>query len=379
MHIVVVSELEIGSRRAHAINVIKTAGGFARLGHRVTLLCRSGEGEVSAYLHELGEEGLEVELWDGPAGTAGGSRAMGDWACARALALGADAVYARHFAAAVACSRAGLATTLETHAYVGDANPMLVEAVRATRGGRGRSLRSIVTISDRLADWYAQLGADASRIGVIPDGVDVERFARPGTLEVADPLREGREDGRPIAVYSGHLYDYKGVPTVLDAAALASDWDFALVGGMPEDIERTRARVTERALANVRVIGWVPHREVPGYLWHADALLLPPSAREASKDWTSPVKLGEYLASGRPIVASAIPALRDWLGDDEAIWFTPDDAASLVEGLSLVRTMPGSVRESLRMQGQSRAREFAYARRAERILRSLGESRTLAA
>ena len=48
---------------------------------------------------------------------------------------------------------------------------------------------------------------------------------------------------------------------------------------------------------------------------------------------TSPVKLGEYLASGTPIVASDISALRDWLTDDDVHFVLPDDGSDLAQGI----------------------------------------------
>ena len=97
-------------------------------------------------------------------------------------------------------------------------------------------------------------------------------------------------------------------------------------------------------------------------------LLLPPSANEPSKDWTSPVKLGEYLAAGGPIVASRIPALRDLLGVRDAFWFEPDDAEDLVRAVGSAL----SERRDSRQRRQARAAElaegFSYRRRARRIM-----------
>jgi len=370
MHVLVASDFELGSHRAHAINVVKTAGGMRRRGHEVTVLCRE-PADVAAHealVQPYDEPGLTwqtvpVDAADGDQGP------RRERAFAQALVDrldGVDLVYARHFRAGLAAAQRGVPTALETHAYVGDANPALQAAIEATRG----PLRCLVTISDVLAQHYVSRGADAARVAVVPDGVDVARFRAPddGAIGACPFPRTLRQH----VLYAGHLYDYKGIPTVLAAARRMPDVGFELLGGAPEDIARQRA--ASQDLPNVRVHGLVPHRDVPRWLWHADALLLPPSAREPSAGWTSPVKLGEYLASARPIVASAIPGLQAWVDERCVTWFAPDDALDLTIAL---REALGEQRERRATRvaaATSLAGEFDYRNRAARILAGVDAS-----
>jgi glycosyltransferase involved in cell wall biosynthesis len=168
-------------------------------------------------------------------------------------------------------------------------------------------------------------------------------------------------------VYVGHLYDYKGIPTVLESAARLPDVHFHLVGGWPEDIHRQQRRTQELRLASVTFHGLKPHSAVPRFLWHADVLLLPLSQHHPSAAWTSPLKLGEYLASGTPVVATDVPALRDWVTDDEVEFVPPDDAGALAEGIR--RVLRDKARaEQLRVAGLRKAQDFSYKRRAIAIL-----------
>jgi len=334
----------------------------------VRVICRAGEGRAEQAAALYAEPDL---AWTcapvTPRQGDGRARAFGAWAVDRAMAWGADVVYARHFRAALASASAGVPTVLETHAYVGDAKPVLDEAFAATRDG---GLRAISTISTRLAAHYVERGADPERVHVVPDGVDVELFT-PGADLGEDPM-----SGRDRALYAGHLYDYKGIPTLLDAAALLPGAGVHLLGGTDEDVARVRSRVREMGLGNVHVHGPVSHASVPRWLWHADVLVLPPSGREASCAWTSPVKLGEYLASGVPIVASAIPALRDWVDESVVTWFEPDDAGSLATALeSVLRAGPD---EAGRARRAALAREFSYERRASTLLACAIETREVA-
>lgn len=346
MRITVASEIPLDSPRAHAINVVKTAGGFARLGLDVTLCVRPPSGSIAAALHALGEPDLRVELIEDA-----GPEAFAHRAASRA----GDLLYARHFHAAIAGLGLGVPTLLETHAHINDPNPMLQAAIEATTRGLALS-----TISHRLREHYIARGGAASRIAVVPDGVDPAMFARPAALPPSPLAGAG-----PHIVYAGHLYDAKGVPTMLEAAALLPALSFTLVGGLPEDI----ARHGPSAPANVRLHPRVPLAQVPPFLWHADALLLVPSATDPSKDWTSPVKLGEYLASGTPLICSRIPALLDWLDDRHATWCEPDDAAALAAAIEHAVAMPTELGRSERLL---RAESLSYRSRAERMLALLG-------
>lgn len=377
MIIAAITEVEADSPRAHFINIVKTAGGFARLGHTVILLCRGcaggGNGGVAA---RFAEPRLRVIAAPGgvadrgpPAARAG---AFARWAIAEAAAQGADFVYARSFCSAMAAADAGLAVVMETHAHIDDPNPVLQAALEAS-ARRARPIRGIVTISHRLSAHYAERGADAARVHIVPDGVDLDLFSRPDPLTAPAPF-PARDDIRAV-VYSGHLYDEKGIPTLIDAAPGINSCCPArihLVGGLPDDIRRAEARAARVAPGLVHIHGPVAHAEVPPWLWHADCLVLPPSGRDPSAHWTSPVKLGEYLASGTPIVASAIPALRDWLDERTVRWFSPDDPSDLTRAVAEALGEGEDQALERRKHARELAAAFSYPARARAILRAGG-------
>jgi len=362
MEVAVISQIRPGSSRAHAINVIKTAGGFERLGHSVTVYCNAPE---PAHEHAPGDAYAEPRLrWCfAPESVADDAESFGRWAAHGAA--NADLVYARNFWGPILTAEAGTPTVMESHAHAGTENELLDRCLRSTRG----PMRAVVTIGQVLRQDFLLRGAEPTRVHVVPDGVDFELFDRA-------PKHDYGQD-RPNIVYAGHLYDYKGIPTVIDAARMLPRCRFHLVGGLAEDIRRVRTSIEVLGLANVRVHGRVLHAEVPAWTRGADVLLLPPSAGEASKDWTSPVKLGEYLASGPPIVVSRIPALVDALDREPVVWFEPDDAGSLAAAIE------DALRTRADQPGRARRRELAqglsYAARAGRILAAASMNEQVAA
>ena len=360
MRILVAGGFEADSLFAHAINTVKMAQGFARLRHDVTLVCRRPKsGPVDP--DELAARfGLSVPLtWRQLPHFVGEGRKFAACAMIHAKRFRPDLVYARNYVLPAWSSRLGLETVGESHAHPDNHARKFCRFIRATTH---RRFKRLVTISHHLADHYRARGVPAQKLLVLPDAVDLESFRRPANL----PPGPFPTD-KPNIVYAGHLYDYKGIPTVLEAAAQMPEARFHFVGGCPEDVVRQRKRAEHWALSNTVFHGLRPQAEVPPYLWHADALLLPPSRHHPSARWTSPVKLGEYLASGTPVVATDIPALRDWLTDDAVEFARADDPGDLARAVRCVLRDRARAHR-LRQTARRLAERLSYTRRAQTIL-----------
>lgn len=372
MRIASISECHVGSAWAHAINVIKTSGGFARLGHEVTLLCRAHpEGDdPRARLAEFGEPSLPVETAP-PSVAPDDPAAFAAWAVGRAEALGVQLCYCRHFLAPVLAARRGLPVAMETHAYAGDRNPALLGALGATRDPLA-PIDAVITIHPTLRDYYITAGADPARVHVVPDGVDAHLFTPPAALPPAP--WSGDAPDRPRVVYAGRLFAYKGVDTLVHAAAMLPGWIIELLGDPEEERRRLERLSEELGVTNVRFQGRRPLAEVPRWLWHARALVLAPSAKEPSAAWTSPVKLGEYLAAGPPIVASDIPGLREWVDEPAVRWTAPDDAAALARAIERCGSESAGERAARRAVAAELVRQYAYEQRARRIMEAVGRT-----
>lgn len=364
MNLLVVGAFEANAHVAHAINTVKMAQGFARLGHEVTILCRRPQrGAVDpaalAKAYGLTEPLSWIQL----------PYLVGQhWVFALAslpvlLRKKPDLVFARNYTVPLLSSRLGIATVAESHAHPDNRTAPFMHLVSTTPYP---SFRLWVTISRRLADHYVSLGVPRDKLIVLPDAVDLQLFERPAVTPPSPYYGE-----KKAVAYVGHLYDYKGIPTILEAAALLPEADFHLVGGLPQDIRRQKTRIRQMGLFNVTLHGLYPHGQIPPFLWNADVLLLPPSAKHPSAAWTSPVKMGEYLASGTPVVATAVPALRDWLTGDEVRFVAPDDAGELMDGILAVLRDPDYAAR-LSQAGLEKASTLSYRHRAARIVERIG-------
>jgi glycosyltransferase involved in cell wall biosynthesis len=369
MKIVVASAFEAASPKAHAINTVKIAEGFARLGHALHLICLSPKrGLVSPDELNARYAISSPIIWHQlPAKWMGRAVTPHWFFCALAfpliLRIKPDLIYSRNYILPAMSSRFGIPTIGETHAWPDNQTREFRTFLKATRH---KAFRHCVTISPYLAEQYAQLGAASDKLMVLPDAVDLRMFSAPETLHLQP---SPYASCGPHVVYAGHLYDYKGIPTVLEAAALLPAVQFHLVGGLPKDIERHQQTIQAQQLQNVTLHGLKPYSEVPAYLWHADLLLLPPSANHPSAQWTSPVKLGEYLASGTPTLITRIPALTHWVTEDEACFVPPDNAPAMAESIRQLLTDKQRAQQ-LAAQGLKKAQQLTYEARVSKMLAS---------
>jgi glycosyltransferase involved in cell wall biosynthesis len=195
------------------------------------------------------------------------------------------------------------------------------------------------------------------------NAVDTSAF---GSVEKSDARKVlGIPQDAKLAVYTGHLYEWKGAGTLAEAAIHLPDVTFAFVGGTEADVANFKKEWGNTP--NIQIVGYVPHDQIPLWQAAADVLVLPNSAKEdISVHYTSPMKLFEYMASNRAIVASDLPSIREIVPPDAAYFAGPDNPESFAEMITKALNDDRSAARS------DRAREivadFTWQRRASRIL-----------
>jgi glycosyltransferase involved in cell wall biosynthesis len=234
----------------------------------------------------------------------------------------------------------------------------------------------VVCITAGLAEEYVAGGVDPKRILVSPDAVDFERFSSlPEKAEARNAL--AIPPNAPVVCYTGHLYSWKGAHTLARASRhLPNEYLVYVVGGTEEDVNSFRRFLRDEGLDKVKSIGHVPPDRVPAYLAAADVLALPNSGRsETSARFTSPMKLFEYMAAGRPIVASRLPSLQEVLRDGENALLVPsDDPKALAAGI-VTLARDAQLAHRLSETARQNVRSRTWDARAEAILDALSNHR----
>ena len=274
-----------------------------------------------------------------------------------------ELVYTRSEWVAILLARLGIATVLELHHL--SRGPAQARAARAAR--ELNPLIGVVCVSEALREEMIRQGFPAEKLLVAPDGVDLARFAAPLTTAEARRLLGLPEEGR-IVCHLGHLYPGRGVEVLLQCAARLPDIGFLLVGGDTADISLHRQAVERQRLSNVRFVGMVPNTIVPRYLYAANVVVMPYTQGTPTHRFMSPMKMFEYMASSRPIVASDHPVLHEILSPDEnAIFVPPGDVDAFVAGLTRVLA-DQALASRLASRARDDVRAYSWQRRAERIL-----------
>ncbi len=196
-----------------------------------------------------------------------------------------------------------------------------------------RRMDAVIAITEGLRGWYLDAGFDPQRLFVAPDAVDLRAFASRDREAARSRLEI--PGNAPVVCYLGHLYPWKGVDTLVEAARHAApDVQWVVVGGISPDLDRIRAAAAD--LPNVHVMGHLPPDEARLYLVAADVAVIPFSGRQViAREHTSPLKLFEYMAAERPIIASDLPSLREVLDHERnALLVAPDDPSALAAAVT---------------------------------------------
>lgn len=250
------------------------------------------------------------------------------------------------------------------------------------RGGRAIQRRvvgrvgHVVAVTRRLADDLIALGADAQRTHVAHDGIRGERFAA-----VPDQAEARQQIGWPadafVVGYVGRLQTMamdKGVGVLVEALAQVGGCALALVGGPDATAAEFRQRWRELGQDEARFLyaGQVAPERVPLYLSACDVCAMPFPWTTHFAYYASPIKLFEYMASRRALVASELPSVAEVVRDGEsALLVPPSDVDALAAAIRRLKDDP-ALRDQLADHAYTLVMEsYTWAARARFILKQV--------
>jgi glycosyltransferase involved in cell wall biosynthesis len=239
--------------------------------------------------------------------------------------------------------------------------------LRAREGAVYRQADALAALTEWLIADLREEYRVATQAAVVPDGVDLQ-------LAQAAILRE-RPDGPTRLLYLGSLHPWKGVSSLICALAQIPDAYLRVAGGPAQRIAelQTLARSLEVA-SRVVFLGHVLPVNRFKVIAEADICLLPLSDTSIGSRYTSPLKLFEYMALGKPIVSADVPAIRSVLSSGEsALLVPPGDIAALAAAVRKLMEQPAMAAQ---LGGRARqlARQYSWQARAATLLRLAGDA-----
>ncbi|MFY9462613.1 MAG: glycosyltransferase, partial [Candidatus Sungiibacteriota bacterium] len=202
---------------------------------------------------------------------------------------------------------------------------------------------------------------------VFPNGVDLAMF-RSQESGASARAALGIPESRPVVMYAGRVYAWKGLGVLPAVARKLPDFDFYIVGGTAEEMRAIGAM--DEQPKNLICVGHRPFQEIPRWLRAANVLIATgTNANAYSFLHTSPMKLFEYAAAGRPIVAARTPAIEDVFtsrGQNGIFFYEPDSADGLAVAIHAVFMDPETTTEQVETVRDS-VSLYQWQYRAEKI------------
>ena len=370
MRIYYLSASEIPSQTANSVHVMKMCDAFSSQGYDVELYARKGEllKNKDPFSRYGTRSVFPIHFFVWPK-----LRVVGPIIYVLRVFLhllrspAPDLFYSRYIYLAYLATFLKIPCIYEAHVFPASPAQRLAEILFMRR----RRFHRLVVISNALkTDYLAAYPTLQSRMVVVAhDGAD----SPPKNGSDSFRSETGKKHDKLRICYVGQLYPGKGMEIIEQLAPRFPELEFHVVGGRDEDLRYWRARAV---FPNLSLHGYVKHRDIGKYYRRFQIALVPFQTRvtlEGAKGdisrWTSPLKVFEYMAYGKAIVASDLPVLREVLRNGvTAIMVPPEDINAwavalkdLVQDGALMARLGLAARKLLE-------EEYTWDRRVARVL-----------
>lgn len=247
--------------------------------------------------------------------------------------------------------------------------------------GQCNGCAKVICLTSPIRDEIVRWGVDPKGVMVESDGVDLARFSRvPKAAQAKSAF--GLPADRWIVGYVGSLVTRndleKGVRELLQALSILKrsegkyfGW---IVGGPEKKIEEYKKHALSLGLSDedIRFEGQLPASWVPRTIAACDLCVYPaPKSAESHPYFmrdTSPLKLFEYLAAGKPIVCADLPPIRDTVDETMVTFCKPAEGPkSMANAIEWIVGHQGEAEEKAK-KGKEHVKRFEWKERMGRIL-----------
>lgn len=221
-----------------------------------------------------------------------------------------------------------------------------------------RSADLVFVTSEKLRERAAKYRHE---VHLFPSGVSIEAFEAGAAREVPEELRALP---RPIVGYVGGLHQWVDQPLIAAAAARMPHASFVLIGPEQVDVDQLRRQ------RNVHLLGQRPHAELANYVAACDVMLVPYRIADYTEN-VYPAKMNEYLAMGKPVVATDLAEVRRFNREHGDVVRVAKDADTLVTAIqeSSAPSSPAVVAERIEV-----ARKNGWDRRIAAMSRLIDDA-----
>ena len=361
--VVYIARATVPSKSTNSVHIAKISEGFTELTDSFSLIVSGSDKSISAAeyyglnhdfeiieLKEKGKDRLSQIKW-------------ANAAVKMAIKSGADRIVTRDPFTAFFAVMKGTEATLDLH---GDLNHLCGRFYRMIKWGpfvNNKKLK-LVMISEGLKDYYVKkYGVSPDRITVLPDACTLSDY------EGISDKPSGNFGERLQIGYFGKTLIGKGIDLIRRLAALDPDNDYEIYGDTKEAAEKETGKSFSD---NVHFHGHVRNAEIPAIMCSMDVLLLPNQDKvmvmgEDIGKFTSPLKLFEYMASGRVIIASDLPVIREVVDDNIAYLADSADETEWKKALDSIKANPMEAAQKAEA-AKEKVKQYTWIGRAGKML-----------
>lgn len=337
MNIFYVTFSAIPARTASSIHIMKICQAFAENGHNVTLIAPDRADntikDVSpAIINEFYNVKGDFTFIKLSTPKVKGWKLLYPFYVAKFVGK-KGTVFTRHAEVAAITTLFNIPTIIEFHhtEYRGN----FIQRFLYKKLFRSPYLLKTVVISDVLKEAFIKRNMKAGDLLVAHDGSDLPTIT-------TKMVFENTEFYKLEAGYVGQLYKGKGVEVILNIADKLPQVRFHIVGGEEADIAKWKEKTDKLGANNIIFHGFVPQTFISKYINAFDVCLLPNQKKVSFfgnssiniGEFTSPLKMFDYMAHGKPIIASDLPVLREVLNENNAILCNPEDSECWINAVN---------------------------------------------
>ena len=217
--------------------------------------------------------------------------------------------------------------------------PALRSLARLIEGANIRRAPLVLAINRSLRQYTIEMGAQPDRTNVLPAGVELDRFVPTGDGSTVRK-RFGFDERDLVLFFMGWVYPFSGLREIAQGLAGGEGHEdhvkLLVVGKGDSWNELVRLSKAPRAENGIKLVDFKPYSEMPSFLAAADICLLPAHDVPTMRNIV-PIKLYEYLAAGKPVIATRLPGLVEEFGEGNGIVYVNGPVEVLSKASELAR------------------------------------------
>lgn len=362
---------KLPSRTANSVHIMKMCQALSEVGHDVYLIGPTIMDKKDQNIYDFYnvKDTFEIIEISNPSLRVIGNLTNSFLSVQRAINIDLDLIYTRNEITGYIASLKRIPTVYESHMPIPCSNWSSLRDIVFKKLLKAEEFIQLVVISEAIKNYYLD------NYKIQPKEITLARDASdPVDLSIS-PVKYSNDRSLQVG-YVGNLYKGRGKNIIARMAEECNFAHFHIVGGNEKDIKIWKE---ELPFDNITFHGFIPQSDLDRCRLGFDVLLAPyqkdleTSAGQNTVKWMSPLKIFEYMATGKPIIASDLPAIREILTDGEdALLCDPKKTDEWVKSLKKLRD--SKLRDELGGNALDEFKEkYTWKKRSEKIMERVTE------